>query len=108
MPCSPPIRFCSIVGQASIHTARAIGPSTMERSRGLVGRGRAGAVMGEDSRSGPVLTPARHVETPQGARARRADRAWPRGAVAPQPGRLTPIELSPAAGATHATHGTET
>src|SRR5438045_8930505 len=57
MPCSPPIRFCSIVGQASIHTARAIGPSTMERSRGLVGRGRAGAGMGEDSRSGPGLTP---------------------------------------------------
>src|SRR5437868_5426848 len=35
MPCSPPIRFWSMVGQASIHTARASGPSTMERSRGL-------------------------------------------------------------------------
>src|SRR2546421_1369876 len=35
MPCSPPIRFCSMVGQASIHTACASGPSTMERSSGL-------------------------------------------------------------------------
>src|SRR5881409_2725080 len=35
MPWRPPIRFCSIVGQASIQTARASGPSTMERSRGL-------------------------------------------------------------------------
>src|SRR5438045_1025841 len=35
MPWSPPIRFCTIVGHASIHTARAIGPSTMERSRSL-------------------------------------------------------------------------
>src|SRR5207245_539514 len=42
MPCSPPIRFCSIVGQASIQTARTIGPSTMERSSGLDGSGRAG------------------------------------------------------------------
>src|SRR5712691_1331177 len=30
------MRFCSIVGQASIHTARASGPSTMERSSGLL------------------------------------------------------------------------
>src|SRR5207249_11099802 len=29
------MRFWSIVGQASIQTARASGPSTMERSRGL-------------------------------------------------------------------------
>src|SRR6266571_2047778 len=35
MPWSPPMRFCSIVGQASIQTARASGPSTMERSSGL-------------------------------------------------------------------------
>src|SRR2546429_5813504 len=35
MPCSPPIRFCSMVGDASIHTAWASGPSTMERSSGL-------------------------------------------------------------------------
>src|SRR5437773_12058897 len=30
------MRFCSIVGQASIQTARASGPSTMERSSGLL------------------------------------------------------------------------
>src|SRR2546423_11058502 len=36
MPWSPPIRFCSMVGHASIHTAWASGPSTMERSSGLV------------------------------------------------------------------------
>src|SRR5882762_10891940 len=30
------MRFCSIVGQASIQTARGSGPSTMERSRGLL------------------------------------------------------------------------
>src|SRR5436309_9769621 len=36
IPWSPPMRFCSIVGQASIQTARASGPSTMERSRGLL------------------------------------------------------------------------
>src|SRR5438874_11492150 len=30
------MRFCSIVGQASIHTARASGPSTIERSSGLL------------------------------------------------------------------------
>src|SRR5256884_9701889 len=35
MPWSPPIRFCSMVGHASIHTAWASGPSTMERSSGL-------------------------------------------------------------------------
>src|SRR5436309_7104906 len=35
IPWSPPMRFCSIVGQASIQTARASGPSTMERSRSL-------------------------------------------------------------------------
>src|SRR6185437_12109227 len=29
------MRFWSMVGQASIHTARASGPSTMERSSGL-------------------------------------------------------------------------
>src|SRR2546430_6662308 len=29
------MRFCSMVGQASIQTARASGPSTMERSSGL-------------------------------------------------------------------------
>src|SRR6266550_5418452 len=30
------MRFCSMVGQASIQTARASGPSTMERSSGLL------------------------------------------------------------------------
>src|SRR5438067_7949228 len=30
------MRFCSIVGQASIQTARASGPSTIERSSGLL------------------------------------------------------------------------
>src|SRR5260370_30461174 len=35
-PWSPPMRFCSMVGQASIQTAWGIGPSTMERSRGLL------------------------------------------------------------------------
>src|SRR5439155_1436247 len=34
-PWSPPMRFCSIVGHASIQTARASGPSTIERSSGL-------------------------------------------------------------------------
>src|SRR6266516_4083296 len=34
-PWSPPIRFCSMVGQASIHTEWASGPSTIERSSGL-------------------------------------------------------------------------
>lgn len=32
MPCRPPIAFCSTVGHAIVHTARAIGPSTMDRS----------------------------------------------------------------------------
>ena len=32
MPCSPPIAFCSTVGQAIFQTARAIGPSTIDRS----------------------------------------------------------------------------
>src|SRR6266516_5206859 len=36
MPWSPAMRFCSIVGQASIQTARASGPSTMDRSSGLL------------------------------------------------------------------------
>src|SRR3989442_7191861 len=58
------MRFCSIVGQASIQTAGASGPSTMERSRGL--RGRAGAVTGER------LPPPLGVEAP-GPRARGRD-----------------------------------
>src|ERR1041385_2418755 len=33
IPCSPATAFCSIVGQASIHTARPSGPSMMERSK---------------------------------------------------------------------------
>src|SRR6185436_4954077 len=32
MPCSPAMTFCSIVGHASVHTARAMGPSMSERS----------------------------------------------------------------------------
>jgi len=32
------MRFCTIVGQASIQTARRSGPSTMNRSRGFAGR----------------------------------------------------------------------
>src|SRR5438132_4878268 len=32
------MRFCTAVGQASSHTARGIGPSTMERSSCLAGR----------------------------------------------------------------------
>jgi hypothetical protein len=33
MPCNPPIAFCRTVGHASFHTARAIGPSTIDRSK---------------------------------------------------------------------------
>src|SRR5262245_34823392 len=33
-PCSPATTFCSIVGQASFHTAGLIGPSMRERSNG--------------------------------------------------------------------------
>jgi len=33
MPCSPPIAFWSIVGQASLQTAGAIAPSTIARSK---------------------------------------------------------------------------
>src|SRR6476620_4916255 len=33
MPCRPPIAFCRTVGQAIFHTADAIGPSTIDRSK---------------------------------------------------------------------------
>src|SRR3989441_1842803 len=51
------MRFCSAVGHALAQTARAIGPSTMERSRGL--RGRAVVVTAES------LLPPLGVEAPR-------------------------------------------
>jgi hypothetical protein len=50
IPWSPPIMFWSMVGQASFHTARRIGPSTMERSKRAIGR--------IDPDMGTILTPA--------------------------------------------------
>ena len=47
MPCNPPMRFCTIVGQARCHTARLRGPSTIDRSsffRGTVSVMRLGAM----------------------------------------------------------------
>lgn len=45
MPCSPPITFCSIVGQAIFQTAGSSGPSTIDRSNGRRGGG-GGAIGG--------------------------------------------------------------
>src|SRR5215203_1010342 len=37
-PCSPPMMFVSIVGQASFHTAAPSGPSMIDRSKRIEGR----------------------------------------------------------------------
>src|SRR5438477_20655 len=55
----PPIMFWRIVGQASIHTARGSGPSTIERSS--LRAGRVAVAMGEENTE---VAPGRLAEKP--------------------------------------------
>src|SRR5437588_5317236 len=57
MPCSPETTFCSIVGQASRHTARLIGPSMMERSNFCV------VVLGDDPDRGSTAVLINKVQS---------------------------------------------
>src|SRR3954471_13806330 len=63
IPCSPPIAFCSTVGQASFHTACAIGPSTIERSK----RRAAGAATGEPAGATPDVNGVEEASAADGA-----------------------------------------
>src|SRR2546425_1254232 len=70
------MRFCSMVGQAISQTARAIGPSTMERSRGLAERV---AMVMESGRLFPPLgveAPRPEVEIRHGHLAGQQKRDW--------------------------------
>src|SRR5690349_11031174 len=66
MPCRPPIMFWRTVGHARRHTAREIGPSTIDRSNLEGGAASAGGAAGAGTSVAALATGADGVDSMQG------------------------------------------
>ena len=63
MPCSPPMMFVSIVGQAIFQTAERSGPSTMERSYREVAAGCPAEGSEDDSSSARAVASVTDIDS---------------------------------------------